>query len=112
MSCQPALPPAPTQDPEGALLESGDLIPEQMSRLLPEVGDDKTPEEEAQPGTGASFRFPNCIINHFKRVLRGTHNTFKIYVHVFILPKVGVPNAPAEFVTLERHDGFHGNSGA
>ncbi|CAL1152887.1 unnamed protein product [Cladocopium goreaui] len=53
------------EDPEGALLESGDLIPEQMSRLLPEVGDDKTPEEEAQPGTGASFRlvFPTLQQN-------------------------------------------------
>ena len=70
LSCQSTLPPATSQDPEGALLESGDLIPEQMSRLLPEVGDDKTPEEEAQPGTGASFRFPNCI---------------NIYIYVYII---------------------------
>ena len=47
------------QDPEGALLEESDLIPEGMSRLIPEVKetDDKS-AEEAQPGTGASFKLP------------------------------------------------------
>lgn len=47
------------QDPEGALLEESDLIAEGMSRLIPEVKetDDKS-AEEAQPGTGASFKLP------------------------------------------------------
>ena len=45
------------QDAEGALLEESDLVPEGMARLLPEVKeqDDKS-QEEAQPGTGASFK--------------------------------------------------------
>ena len=46
------------QDHDGALLDAGDVIPEKMSKLLPEVKDEKG-EDEAQPGTGASFRFPN-----------------------------------------------------
>ena len=46
------------QDQDGALLDAGDMIPEKMSKLLPEVKDEKG-EDEAQPGTGASFRFPN-----------------------------------------------------
>ena len=46
------------QDHDGALLDAGDMIPERMSKLLPEVKDEKG-EDEAQPGTGASFRFPN-----------------------------------------------------
>lgn len=55
---RPSTVPAAFQDPNGSLLDSGDLIPDQMSRLIPEIRDkDEKCEEEAQPGTGASFRF-------------------------------------------------------
>lgn len=52
------------EDHDGALLDAGDVIPEKMSKLLPEVKDEKG-EDEAQPGTGASFRlvFPTLQEN-------------------------------------------------
>ena len=42
------------EDPDGALLDGSDLIPDRMSRLLPEA--EEMAADEAQPGTGSSFR--------------------------------------------------------
>lgn len=44
------------QDPEGALLDDEGLIPDRMSKLLPEVDDKAAGEGTVQPGTGASFK--------------------------------------------------------
>ncbi|CAK8998818.1 Uncharacterized protein SCF082_LOCUS5791 [Durusdinium trenchii] len=53
------------EDPDGSLLDGGDLIPGHLSKLLPEVDDSKLAGEDAMPGTGASFRlvFPTMQEN-------------------------------------------------
>lgn len=47
------------QDPDGALFDN-DLIPAGMSRLLPEA--EEMAVDEAQPGTGSSFRLLSIYV--------------------------------------------------
>ena len=91
-----------SQDPDGALLDTTDLIPENLSRLIPEVKekDDKT-SEEPQPGTGASFRFLSIKTFDLSSV--------KL---IFVDTQAGLPYTSGKLLTDQCADFVPGNLGA
>lgn len=88
------------------MLDQSDLIPDHMSKLIPEVKDDKM-QEEAQPGTGASFRYPISIMifAYAKTLLE----LLSIFMWNLSMSKVGVSDPSSELITAECHDDILGN---
>ena len=73
-----------------------------MTRLLPEVKDKDDKTEEAQPGTGASFRFPCCSNRLGSLPILNMH----------CLSEVGFSFDPGKLVLAERDYSLLGNLGA
>ncbi|CAL1171873.1 unnamed protein product [Cladocopium goreaui] len=90
------------EDHDGALLDAGDVIPEKMSKLLPEVKDEKG-EDEAQPGTGASFRILKTLDNLLALMNKG-YEDLSLLQGDALTGTIDVPTIKAKMNEITRAD--------